>query len=1852
MDKKSIANAIQAEYKEYRANIKTMKEKIMPQISACFLVSLDEKVKQDLESHADYKAWERPSRFGACAVKVEKLHATKPQKRSEAAVEDSNKDSVEEADQSSAIDLSEQLSDEEQEEDDESEPPIPKGDPHKLLEMLKDVTLRKRFLKNTVFQDSDELDTAMSMLTFSMNAGESLAGYKKRFEQFMDQAAECGLPVPKAGIQVHVFGRGLKAGREKDHLDKLYQNSGTNPEAWPKSIQALYDILEPISRLKNYGATASYNRQAASAGKPHNRGQPKRDNKPASQQDRIPKDQYVHNYDPGAGASMNALWVYHVRMPGYSHVRGPPQPDYVESDDDRSEPDETSLPDLIEEDSSDDESSGASSDGELESLSDSATFSDEAYRLPLPPSLLRQRQLMEEPVVINLCDSSDEDGEDGGPTAELVPMDEELSEDDLSRTSDRSYSPVPPSYSPTIPVLEYDADDPVPEQIPYQQSLKRLYASESDDDFTPSHRHQSCADSIELHESRMAKRRRQQETSCVHPIQTVLAVTQVDPPEPPGPQLSLGSDGKSRRNPVQVMGIFPQHIAIPSNFFDLVSKNATREEVRHMVAYDYLDMDVYFEHCRCTQEAQIEAEHIKRDVCETEDQWCLWRLVNYYQLTERKARRKQQIRNAANSDPPPDNPSIAVENSNSRTQSAEVVNAFNVNALNNASCYVNTFSSIDSNKKIREVSTVLLDSAAGCSLFKNPALLTDVRTNKTPIGVRGVNRDAPLVATKAGYYSAFGLVAVCPQISENILSMGEMRDRGHKISYYTKSDVFVMTSKDEKRTIRFTRHGRHYKHVVPHTVDAYASATYAQTDTNIPGSIEQRAAIYPKKAVQRAVAARRIQARLGYPSSTDFASMNIQGADITTRDVAIADHIFGPPTATLKGRTTKRASPPIIPTAPVVIEANQTLEIDVMFVNRLPFLVAILVPLGYSLVDYTPNRKEKEIHQSLFKFITKIMARKITITHVVSDNEGSAHTAESKLNSMGIQLSTTAAGEKVHRVERRIRFIKERVRSIVHSLPYRLCAKLLTYCVYYANWCTNNHRMAMSTHTRTPHEQFTGRNLHAARDLRHAFGDYVQATLPHTNNSMQARTEACIALIHSGSLTGGVVMYCVKTDSTVVRDQFRILPAPPSLIKHLNNLARLDGMPELDVDIDDTPDTTPLPPPPSLTGLDPSTLTIPVDTEWRGDRKKATRAATKSREEAKQIANDLESEAKQQTKRVTLHPPESSSDEEDNNTHEHQDNGTDDMYWKDIDTFTTDVIKECDTLVADVLNISVKTAIKTHGDTAVESITKEIRQLWEKNAWTPVMKKEIPQEDRSRIIRSFMFLKEKFTAEGLMDKLKSRLVANGKQQDRQLYDTLASPTAALMSLLIVAAIAAHENRETATVDIGGAFLHAKPNAANPIYVVLDKVMSDTMIKIDKNYERYRDKKGEITVRLDRALYGCVESALLWYNHISNTLAAIGFEKNKYDQCVYNMLKEGVQCTVVLHVDDLFVTCREKKVIDMVLAELKEKYGETNESRGDKHNYLGMVFDFTKPGMCKISMPGFEQTLFDNESAYKRAATPATDNLFEVCEESEKQDAKEMRDFHTKVAKLLYLAKRTRPECLVAVSYLTTRVTKCTVEDRAKLNRVLGYIQSTKGAAIMLKPGVKGITLEQYVDAAYGVHVDGKSHTGSVITLGDIGAVFCGSKKQGIVTKSSTECELVALSDSIGQLIHARRFLEEQGHEQKQPTTVYQDNMSTIALVKAGRPGNERSRHISIRYFWVTEKVEEKELQVVHMPTAMMIANLLTKPLQGSQFRSEARMLSNSPHLEQMDIRDEHEDHTKTEQDPRQDPTPGISAGEH
>jgi hypothetical protein len=234
---------------------------------------------------------------------------------------------------------------------------------------------------------------------------------------------------------------------------------------------------------------------------------------------------------------------------------------------------------------------------------------------------------------------------------------------------------------------------------------------------------------------------------------------------------------------------------------------------------------------------------------------------------------------------------------------------------------------------------------------------------------------------------------------------------------------------------------------------------------------------------------------------------------------------------------------------------------------------------------------------------------------------------------------------------------------------------------------------------------------------------------------------------------------------------------------------------------------------------------------------------------------------------------------------------------------------------------------------------------------------------------------------------------------------------------------------------------------------------------------------------------------------------------------------------------------------------------------------------------------------------------------EFLRDAPKATAAEAKWFHKYVAKMLYLAKRTRPEGLTVVAFLSTRVNVCNIDDLAKLRRLLGYIRQTRTRGIVLRIG-RTMVVKAFIDAAYWVHRDsGKSHTGFAIVLGKSGPIFAKSCKQKIVTKSSTEAELVGVSDTASQAIHLRNLIIAQGYDLG-PAVVYQDNISCMALFKRGGRGSDRSRHINIRHFWLSEKVALKEVVLEHLGAEDMFANILTKPVQGVQFERERLGLTN------------------------------------
>lgn len=530
-----------------------------------------------------------------------------------------------------------------------------------------------------------------------------------------------------------------------------------------------------------------------------------------------------------------------------------------------------------------------------------------------------------------------------------------------------------------------------------------------------------------------------------------------------------------------------------------------------------------------------------------------------------------------------------------------------------------------------------------------------------------------------------------------------------------------------------------------------------------------------------------------------------------------------------------------------------------------------------------------------------------------------------------------------------------------------------------------------------------------------------------------------------------------------------------------------------------------------------------------------------------------------------------------------------------------------------VYNITVQAALKKFGSVADEAIIKELRQLHSKSVFEGADFRKLPHKVRKSIIRSSMFLKEKFDAHGVFTKLKARLVAGGHMQDRSIYEDVSSPTATLQSVLTISVIAAKQSRFVVTADIGGAYLNA--NMEKDVYMRLEKKIAEIMVQDMPEYKQFLCADGSILVKLKKALYGCVESGKLWNDMLTAQLKSMGYQPNSYEPCVFNKTVNGVQCTVVVYVDDLMFTCINMDMIQKDLDILKDKYNDISIHIGDVHSYLGMVFDYGVRNKVRVTMSGYVDDMLREVGVRGTATSPATELLFVVDEESPMLDPERLAEFHSRVAKVLYLAKRVRPDCLCAISYLSTRVQCANEDDESKLTRLFKYINGTREMGIILEASTNNIMQAMaYIDASFATHHDKKSHTGVYITLGH-GPIFVRSTKQRLVTKSSTEAELVGLSDSFAMAIWFANFLEAQGFE-RAPAKIFQDNKSTIIMAKKGMSTSERTRHISIRYFFIHDKINNNEVEVEYMASEYMIADILTKPLQGDLFRRLRQKLMN------------------------------------
>ncbi len=197
-----------------------------------------------------------------------------------------------------------------------------------------------------------------------------------------------------------------------------------------------------------------------------------------------------------------------------------------------------------------------------------------------------------------------------------------------------------------------------------------------------------------------------------------------------------------------------------------------------------------------------------------------------------------------------------------------------------------------------------------------------------------------------------------------------------------------------------------------------------------------------------------------------------------------------------------------------------------------------------------------------------------------------------------------------------------------------------------------------------------------------------------------------------------------------------------------------------------------------------------------------------------------------------------------------------------------------------------------------------------------------------------------------------------------------------------------------------------------------------------------------------------------------------------------------------------------------------------------------------------------------------------------------------------------------------MTYWVKNITKLVQDNQIRHLDVktLGFLKGTIDDVLQLEADDKQ-TLSWYIDAAFAVHMDMKSHTGAVFTMGK-GALVSDSRKQRVNSRSSTESEIVGVDDEIHKVIWAKRFIEYQGFKVKH-NIVYQDNTSSMKLEQNGKESSgKRTRHFDIKIFYVTDLVSRNEVQVKHCPTDEMIGDYMTKPLVGSKFKRFRDLIMN------------------------------------
>jgi hypothetical protein len=439
---------------------------------------------------------------------------------------------------------------------------------------------------------------------------------------------------------------------------------------------------------------------------------------------------------------------------------------------------------------------------------------------------------------------------------------------------------------------------------------------------------------------------------------------------------------------------------------------------------------------------------------------------------------------------------------------------------------------------------------------------------------------------------------------------------------------------------------------------------------------------------------------------------------------------------------------------------------------------------------------------------------------------------------------------------------------------------------------------------------------------------------------------------------------------------------------------------------------------------------------------------------------------------------------------------------------------------------------------------------------------------------------------GHISRFKGRLVAKGFTQiPGQDFTFTFAPVARWDSIRSVLCIAALNDFELRYIDVKNAYLNGP----------LDEEIY--MVAPDGSPSKYW--------RLHKGLYGLRQAGRQWYHLLNDTYSCLGYTRCESDWSVYVRKTDDAFTISATSVDDLLLASNSKSESDLATSQIKNKFPITDN--GDIAWLLG----------CRVRRWRDRRTLMIDQEQYLtsilkdfhmdncnavKTPCPSFRLTTEMCPKTEEESLSAAKlPFCAIVGKCMYLSTCTRPDISFAVRDLAKFMSNFGSKHYEAAKHLLRYLQGTRSWGIVYGNTPDPFPLFRcFTDSDWATSQNRKSISGFIVECGN-GPISWSSKQQVVVALSSCEAEYLACSHCARQILWVRSLFEELCFSQHHPTPLYCDNQGTIACTHDPQ-SHSRMKHIDIRAHFIRDCVNNRLVDIHHIPGIENPADLLTKPL--------------------------------------------------